>query len=391
MRIGTKVITAGRGTDRYSGAVNPPVYRTSTVLSGSIGDWEKKQAERAAGVPGMYYGRQGTLTTRSFEEAVAEIEGGDRAFVCPSGLAACIMSILAFVKTGDHILVTDSVYGPVRTFADTVLVRMGVETTYYDPHVGAGIKELMRHNTVVVYTEAPGSYTFEVQDVPAIAAAAHAAGAIVLMDNTWATPLYFRAFEHGVDVSIQAATKYVIGHSDAMLGLITTTRTHATAMERCIHAFGQITSPDDIYLAQRGLRTLHVRLERHWATGLKLARWLAAQEEVAQVVHPALPGDKGHELWKRDFLGASGLFCFSFRKLPPGAFEAFVDQLDLFHIGASWGGFESLVLPIDPASQRTATTWAPPGRTLRIHAGLEDPDDLMGDLSSALQKLRSLG
>lgn len=388
MKIGTKVITVARSAERFGGAVNPPVYRTSTVLSATIADWEKKQAERAAGVPGMYYGRQGTLTTRSFEEAVAEIEGGDRTFVCPSGLAACNMSILAFVKSGDHILITDSVYGPVRTFADTVLVRMGVKTTYYDPCIGAGIKELIRPNTTVVYTEAPGSHTFEVQDIPAIAAAAHAAGAVVLMDNTWATPVYFRAFEHGVDVSIQAATKYIIGHSDAMLGLITTNRTHAPAMESCIYTYGQITSPDDIYLAQRGLRTLALRLERHYATGVKMAQWLSEQDEVAQVVHPALPGDQGHALWKRDFLGASGLFCFSFKELPLDAVETFVDQLELFHIGASWGGFESLILPINPASQRTATTWAPPGKTLRIHAGLEDPDDLMEDLSSAFEKLR---
>ncbi|MGD9945404.1 MAG: PLP-dependent aspartate aminotransferase family protein, partial [Burkholderiaceae bacterium] len=240
-------------------------------------------------------------------------------------------------------------------------------------------------------TEAPGSLTFEMQDIPAIAAEAHAAGAVVLMDNTWATPLYFRAFEHGVDVSIQAATKYIVGHSDAMLGLVTTRQAHAAAMERCVHVYGQITSPDDAYVALRGLRTLHVRLERHWASGLKLARWLAEQEEVAEVVHPALPGDKGHELWKRDFLGASGLFCFSFKKLPPHAFEAFIDQLGLFHIGASWGGFESLVQPINPGSQRTATTWAPAGNSVRIHVGLEDADDLIDDLSGAFKKLRSFG
>lgn len=388
MKIATRVITAARSAERFGGAVNPPIYRTSTVLSSTIGDWEKKQAERAAGLPGMYYGRHGTLTTRSFEEAVAEIEGGDRAFVCPSGLAACNMAILAFVKSGDHILVTDSVYGPVRTFADSVLTRMGVETTYYDPCIGAGIKELIRPNTVVVYTEAPGSHTFEVQDIPAIAAVAHAAGAVVLMDNTWATPVYFRAFEHGVDVSIQAATKYIIGHSDAMLGLITTTSTHAPAMERCVYTYGQITSPDDIYLAQRGLRTLPLRLERHFSTGVKLAEWLSTQAEVAQVVHPALPGDKGHQLWKRDFLGASGLFCFTFKDLPSEAFEAFVDHLEFFHIGASWGGFESLILPIHPATQRTATTWTATGETVRIHAGLEDVDDLLEDLSSAFEKLR---
>lgn len=389
MRIGTKVITAGRDPDRYSGAVNPPVYRTSTVLSGTVADWQKRQATRAAGVPGMYYGRHGTLTTRDLEEAFAEIEGGHRSFVCPSGLAACIMSILAFVKSGDHILITDSVYGPVRTFADGPLVRMGVQTTYYDPLIGADIKKLIQPNTTVVYTEAPGSHTLEVQDIPAIAAEAHAAGAVVLMDNTWATPLFFRAFNHGVDVSIQAATKYVIGHSDAMLGLVTTTQQLSPAMERCVHEYGQITSPDDVYLAQRGLRTMQVRLERHWATGVRLARWLAEQREVSRVIHPALPEDKGHALWKRDFLGASGLFSVVFNDLPGAAVDAFIDELELFNIGASWGGFESLILPIDPTAQRTATKWAAPGKAVRIHAGLEDVDDLLEDMSNAFKALRS--
>lgn len=389
MRTATRIVNAGRHPDQYSGAVNPPVYRTSTVLSSTVGDWQARQAQRKAGVPGMYYGRHGTLTTRSLEEAIAEIEGGDRAFVCPSGMAACAMAILAFVKTGDHILVTDNVYGPVRIFADDVLVRMGVETTYFDPAAGGDIGKLIRPNTVLVYTEAPGSHTFEMQDIPAISAAAHAAGAVVLMDNTWATPLYFPAFERGVDVSIQAATKYVIGHSDAMLGLVTVKKAHEAEMERSIHAYGTITSPDDVYMAQRGLRTMHVRLERHWASGVKLAQWLAAQPEVAEVVHPALPGDKGHALWKRDFLGASGLFCFSFRDMPAALVDGFVDALQLFNIGASWGGFESLILPIAPASQRTATRWTQPGKTLRIHAGLEDADDLLEDLDSALRMLRS--
>jgi len=389
MRDETKIVHAGRDPQRYDGVVNPPVLHASTVLSRNLPEWEEKRRQFARGLPGTFYGLMGTATTRALEDALAELEGGYRAIVFPSGLAACVVPILAFVAAGDHVLITDSVYGPTRRFADGMLARLGVEVSYYDPLVGRGIEALMRPNTRVVFVESPGSLTFEVQDVPAIADVAHRHDAVVIMDNTWSTPLHFRAFEHGVDVSVQAATKYVGGHSDLILGTAAATERAWPALMQATYALGQCAAPDDIYLAQRGLRTMHVRLKRHWETGLALAEWLGKQPEVERILHPALPDDPGHALWKRDFRGACGLFGVVLKPVGRPALEAFFDGFALFGIGASWGGYESLVIPVDLTGIRTATRWPYQGPCLRLHAGLESPEDLIADLGAAFARLRA--
>ncbi len=388
MKDETKVVHAGRHPERFQGAVNPPVYHVSTVLSPNLADWEQKKKDFAAERPGMYYGRHGSPTIVAFEEAIAELEGGYRAMVFPSGLAACACAILSYVKAGDHVLVTDSAYGPTRRVGARLLKRFGVEAQFYDPLIGGGIAALMRPNTSVVVVEAPGSLTFEMQDIPAIAAAAHARGAVVVMDNTWATPLYFKAFAHGVDVSVQAATKYVVGHSDAMLGTVTVTKAAWPKLKETHIDLGQTAGPDDLYLAQRGLRTLATRLARHWESGLALAEWIARQPEVERVLYPALPSDPGYAVWKRDFIGASGLFGVVLKPARREAFAALIDGLALYGIGASWGGYESLVMPFDPREARSATQWPYPGPCFRIHAGLEAIDDLIADMDAGFRRLR---
>jgi cystathionine beta-lyase len=389
VRDDTKVIHSGRHPERFEGAVNPPVFHASTILSQSLEEWDRKKADRARGVPGTYYGRIGTPTTQALEEAIRELEGGECTVLVPSGLAACAVGLLSAVQAGDHVLITDNVYGPTRTFAVRVLARFGVETTFFDPMVGAGVAALMRDNTRAVVVESPGSLSFEVQDVPAIAAAAHARGATVLMDNTWATPLYFKPLAHGVDLSIQAATKYVVGHSDAMLGTITANERAAARLRAAHYELGQTVGPDDANLASRGLRTLAVRLARHWETGVRLAEWIARQPEVERVLHPALPSDPGHALWKRDFAGASGLFGVVLKPLARSAYAALIDSLALFGIGASWGGYESLIMPMSPGDTRSATPWTDPGPCFRIHAGLENVDDLLADLDTGFRRLRA--
>jgi len=389
MRDETKIVHGGRDPQRFEGVVNPPVLHASTVLSRNLVEWEEKRRRYAQGQPGTFYGLMGTAGTRALENALAELEGGHRAIVFPSGLAACVVPILAFVAAGDHVLITDSVYGPTRRFANGMLTRLGVEVTYYDPLVGRGIEALVRPNTRVVFVESPGSLTFEVQDVPAIAEVAHRHGAVVIMDNTWGTPLHFRAFEHGVDVSVQAATKYVGGHSDLILGTAAATEQAWPTLMHATYGLGQCAAPDDVYLAQRGLRTMHIRLKRHWETGLALAEWLGKQPEVERILHPALPGDPGHALWKRDFRGACGLFGVVLKPVGRPALEAFFDDFRLFGIGASWGGYESLVIPVDLAGIRTATQWPHEGPCIRLHAGLEAPEDLIADLDAAFARLRA--
>ncbi|MFM9886861.1 MAG: cystathionine beta-lyase [Burkholderiales bacterium] len=388
-RAETRIVHSGRHPEEWAGIVNPPIYRASTVLAPTVAALREKSARSARDERGIYYGRNGTPTTRSFEEAIADLEGGYRTLVYPCGLAACTGAMLSYLGAGDHVLITDNVYSPVRRFADRLLARYGVEVTYFDPLMGRGIAALFRPNTRLVYTEAPGSHTFEMTDVPALAAIAHERGAVVAMDNTWATPHYFRAFDHGVDISIQAATKYIVAHSDAMLGTVTTTE-KAWGNLRDTHVqMGFAASPDDIFLGLRGLRTLHVRLPRHWENGVQLAQWLQRQPEVERVLHPALPGDPGHAIWKRDFKGASGLFGVMLKAgVTQVAFESLIDGLELYGIGASWGGFESLVLPTDVAKNRTATKWAPPGPVFRIHAGLEHIDDLIADMNEGFSRLR---
>ena len=389
MQDPTKYVHLGRQPGRFSGAVNTPVIRASTILSETVAEWEQKKKDRAQGKPGVYYGLNGTPTRHLLEEALAELEGGYRCQLYPSGLAACTIPILGYVQTGDHILVTDSVYGPTRKFCDAHLKRLGVETTYYDPLIGAGVAALMRSNTRLVFVESPGSLTFEVQDIPAIAAVARARGAIVMMDNTWASPLYFKPFEHGVDVSIQATTKYIVGHSDVIMGSVTCTQEAWPRLKAVTGDFGQTASPDDCYLAARGMRTMAMRLPTHWSNGVALAQWLARQPEVERVLHPALPGDSGHALWQRDFKGACGLFGVAFKPIPRAACDALLDALELFGIGASWGGFESLATPYDPAELRSATRWTHAGPFVRVHAGLEHIDDLIADMAQGFERLRT--
>lgn len=383
----TKLIHAGRHPERFEGAVNPPVFHASTILSPTLADWERKAADRAREVPGTYYGRAGTPTTQALQEALAELEGAYRCVVFSSGLGACTGALLAYLAQGDHLLMADTVYGPTRHVATRLLKRYGVTTTFYDPCIGADIECLIQPNTKVVFAESPGSLTFEVQDIPAIAAAAHRHGAMVIMDNTWATPLYFKAFEHGVDVSIQAATKYVVGHSDAMLGTVSCNEKAWPQLKATHYDLGQTAGPDDLYLAQRGLRTMAVRLKQHGETGLQLAEWLSKRHEVERVLHPALPGDAGHALWKRDFSGASGLFGVALKPVKKAALAAFIDGLQFYGLGASWGGYESLIMPFNP--ERTAVKWPHEGPCVRIHAGLENVKDLIADLEHGFDRLNA--
>jgi cysteine-S-conjugate beta-lyase len=375
--VATLLASAGRDLAHDGVSVNPPVQRASTFVFRTLGAFE--QASKTP-FDGPFYGRVGTPTTFAFEQAMARLEGGHRSIACASGLAAITATFLAFLKAGDHCLVVDSVYGPARRLCDRTLARMGVETSYYDPAVGAGIEALLRPNTRLIYLESPGSGTFEVQDVPAIAAVARRHAIPTAIDNTWATPLFFRPLAHGVDVSIQAATKYVVGHSDAMLGVVTTTEAVYPDLRRATQDLGGCAGSEECNLGLRGLRTLDVRLARHHASGITVARWLAGRPEVTRVLHPALPDCVGHALWARDFSGASGLF--SCVMAPGFALHAFVDALQHFKIGFSWGGFESLVLPAHPET-RQHPRWVEPGPVLRFHVGLEDPSDLVADLGQA--------
>jgi cysteine-S-conjugate beta-lyase len=371
----TRLVTAGRDPEAQHGFVNPPVYHASTVLYPTA---EDQVAHRAR----YQYGRRGTPTTEALETALRELEGEDCAGVAllPSGLSAISTALLAVAGAGDHILISDSVYRPTRNFCDGVFKRMGVETIYYDPLIGDGIATLFRPNTKAVFVEAPGSQSFEMQDIPAIAKVAHNKGAVVLMDNTWATPLYFHAFEKGVDLSIQAGTKYIGGHSDIMFGCISANAATIAKLKDTVRLLGLCVGPDDVFLALRGLRTMAVRLARHYQSGLTIARWLSRRPEVARVLHPALESDPGHAIWKRDFTGASGLFSIVLKPMPEKAVYAFMNALALFGMGFSWGGFESLAILFDCTEYRTATKWTPGGPTLRIHIGLEDTGDLIADL-----------
>jgi len=388
MNKDSELIHAGRDAGAFGGAVNPPVYRVSTVLHPSVAALE---ASGAAPFEGMSYGRYGTPTTFAFEAAVAAVEGGTGTIATSSGLTAITGTLLALLKAGDHLLVADSVYFPTRKFCDRALSRLGVETTFYDPLIGTGIAALFRPNTRLVFVESPGSLTFEVQDVAAIAAIAHARGALVVADNTWGV-LNFQPFRHGVDVSLQSCTKYVAGHSDAMLGAIITADERLwLKLKRSIVTYGNSPGSDEVYLGLRGLRTLAVRLRRHAATALALAEWLAARPEVERVLYPPLPSDPGHALWSRNFTGACGLFGVILKPAPKPAVDAMLDGFEHFKLGYSWGGFESLVLPTGrDAVVRTATAWDPAGPMVRFHAGLEHPDDLFADLERGLARLRNV-
>jgi cystathionine beta-lyase len=386
MKLRTRLAQRGRVARSRPGTVNLPVARASTVTFASVAEMREVQRRFDADEPVPTYGMLNMPIRVAFEEMMVELEGGHRAATLPTGLAANVVAILACVKGGDHILVTDSVYQPVRRFCLRQLARMGVETTFYDPRVGAGIAQLMKPNTKMVYVESPGSHTFEMQDIPAIAREAHARGAAVIHDNAWATGVFCRSFDHGVDIVVQPCTKYPAGHSDVIIGAVVASEEYWPAVRDASRDYGQHASPDDIFLAMRGMRTLEVRLRHHEKAGLHVARWLRRHPAVARVLHPGLEDDPGHAIWKRDYLGCSGLFGVELKPCGDGELAAFIDSLELFALGYSWGGFESLVVPQNIQKSRSVQPWQG-GPLIRLHVGLEDADDLCADLAQALERI----
>ncbi|HWV96894.1 MAG TPA: cystathionine beta-lyase [Xanthobacteraceae bacterium] len=377
----TQLTQLGRAPSKHAGMVNIPVYRGSTILASTLEEWESR---KSADNPMANYGRFGSPLSRALEAAICELEGGYGSILFPSGLSACTHTLLGLLQAGDHLLITDNVYGPTRIFAEQVLKRLKIQVEYFDPADVSDLTRRLTDRTRVVYLESPGSMTFEMQDVPALATAAHAVGALVVLDNTWGTPLYFKPFAHGVDVSVHAATKYIVGHSDALLGIATANERAWPALQASAHHFGEIAGPDDIFLALRGLRTLAVRMQRHWENGVKLAQALALHPAVERVLHPALPDHPGHAIWRRDFEGASGLFGVQLKPMTKTQLSCFFKALRLFGIGLSWGGYESLALLVDPLPARCASAAIDGGPLLRIHAGLESVQDLIADMSQAL-------
>jgi cystathionine beta-lyase len=378
LKPATRLIATARDYSEH-GVVSPAVYHASTIL------YPTYQALKERKQP-YQYGRRGTPTSRAVETAIATLENGFASKIAPSGLAAITTTLLSFLKPGDHLLIPDSVYAPARAFCDTILKNWGVVTEYYDPLLGGAISAFIRASTRIVYCESPGSLTMEVQDVRAIAEAAHKAQALVVVDNTWSGGRYFNVFSHGGDISVHAATKYIVGHSDAMMGAVTCSEATWPRFKEGYESLGQFAGPDDMYLTLRGLRTIDVRLERHMKSALKIADWLKGRAEVTEVLYPALPGARGHELWKRDFTGASGLFSVVLKPQSEEALGRFLDGLELFSMGYSWGGFESLCVPFKP--HRTAKPWTREGTALRFHIGLEDPDDLIADLAAGFERLK---
>jgi len=377
-KAATRLVHSGRDRDLAGPFVNPPVVHASTVLFETVDDMEHARQRYS-------YGRIGTPTTDALEATMNDLEGSDGTALVPSGLTAASLALLSCLSAGERVLIVDSVYGPVRRFADHFLKRMGIEVTYFDPALGAdAVAALFTANTRALYLESPGSLTFEMQDIAALAAAARARGITVLADNTWATPLYFRALDHGVDLSIHSGTKYLGGHSDVMFGTVSARGEHWKKLRDLQRWMGLHLAPDDAFLALRGLRTLAARLPVHASSALKIARWLEARPEVARVLYPALPSDPGHALWQRDMTGASGLFALVFRGWERARAARFVDDLTLFGIGASWGGFESLATV--PTIVRTAKPWRAEGAVVRLHIGLDDSDDLIADLEAALDQ-----
>lgn len=385
MKKDTVIATTGRDKKYTHGAVNTPVYHASTLTFETVKEMKQSWVDRHKG--GLSYGRRGNPTTYALEQAMCDLEEADGCFLYPSGLAAITGAILSFAKTGDHILMVDGVYQPARSLCDSLLKNLGIETTYYDPMIGAGIADLIQDNTRIIFVEAPCSVTMEIQDIPALSTAAHARGVLVMMDNTWATPLHFKPYDHGVDLSIHALTKYVVGHSDAMVGCVTTRAEHSQQLFDMSYQMGYCLSPDDAYLALRGLRTLKVRLKQHEQNALKVANWLADRPEVDHIRHPAFDSCPGHDIWARDFTGANGLFSFVLKQGHEPATTALMEGMKHFKMGFSWGGYESLILAyhgID--SYRTASGWDAPGPLVRLHVGLEDPDDLIDDLEQAFER-----
>lgn len=380
----TKLVTSGRRKEWTHGIVNPPVYRASTCIFETYKEMRERVADPAA--RHLFYGRKGTPTQWSLEDALTELEGGAGTMLYPSGMGAITGAMLAFVKAGDHILINDSIYEPTRTFADGMLKNMNISTTYYDPMIGSGIKDLMQENTTLVVAEAPGSLTFEVQDLPATIAAAKDHRARVIVDNTWATPLFLNPLAMGADVVVHAITKYIGGHSDVMMGSATANSSSFKQLRRTAYQLGQTVSADDAALALRGLRTLGVRLQQHEESALKIAAWLSDHPMVETVLHPALASCPGHETWQRDFNGSCGLFSFILKGGDYPDTAALVDEMQLFKMGFSWGGYESLILPSDPRACRSATPWQSAGPVIRLHIGLESVDDLITELDEGLKR-----
>ncbi|UDL95139.1 cystathionine beta-lyase [Lichenihabitans sp. PAMC28606] len=377
----SRLIHAGRDPEEQHGFVNTPIYRGSTVLYDNVAQLQNRERR-------FTYGTKGTPTTEALETAWSELAGAAGTVLTPSGLAAVTVALMSVLGSGDHILVTDSAYLPTRHFCDTMLRRFGVSTTYYDPLIGTRIADLFQPNTRAVLVEAPGSQTFEMQDIPAIAEAAHAHDICVIMDNTWATPLFFPPHARGVDIAIEAGTKYLSGHSDLLLGLTSANAAYWPKLRETFDAFAICAGPEDVFLGLRGLRSMDLRLREAERQALAMAHWFDSREEVRQVLHPALPSHPGHAIWKRDFLGSSGLFSIILEPASTDAVAAMLDGLELFGMGFSWGGYESLVIPFDPTTYRTATSWNPGGPTLRFQIGFEDLADLQADLDRGFARLR---
>ncbi|MCW8345064.1 cystathionine beta-lyase [Vibrio sp. ZSDZ65] len=383
----TKFVTAGRDKKWTNGVVNPPVQRASTVVFNTVAEKNHATINRAKQT--LFYGRRGTNTHFAFQDAMTEIEGGAGCALYPCGTAAISNAILAFVETGDHILMVDTCYEPTRDFCNTIMKKMGIETTYYDPTIGAGIRDLIQPNTKILFLESPGSVTMEVQDVPTMAAIAKEQDVIVMLDNTWGAGVNFSPFDFGVDISIQAATKYIVGHSDVMLGTAVASEKYWDQLREQSYLMGQCVSPDDAYLGLRGIRTLDVRLRQHAENSLTVAKWLEERPEVDHVRHPALETCPGSEFYHRDFTGGNGLFSFVLKTSYPRATTAFLDGMSHFSMGYSWGGFESLVLANEPKSFNSLRTVAHPnftGTLIRLHIGLEDVNDLLVDLDAAFTR-----
>ncbi len=384
MKKETLVTTIGREPYKNSGVVNPPVYRASTILFHTLEEFEN--CESGDGIYPLVYGRSGTPSTRALEESLATLDGADHAIVTSSGQAALVVGLMGILSHGDHVLITDNVYGSIRKFCKYELARFGVEITFFDPMID-DITPLLKANTKMVYCEAPGSLTFEVQDIKKIAKAAHAHGAVVMVDNTWATPLYLCAKDVGADITVHSCTKYLSGHSDLVMGLVTCSKKYFPQLRRVFRNLGSSPGSEEVYLVARGLRTLPTRLKQHQETGIALAKWFEKRPEVAKVLHPAFASCPGHENWKRDFKGASGLFGVLLKPYPHKALAAMMDDMKLFGMGFSWGGYESLMIPFVP--ERTASKWKHDGICLRVNAGLEHIDDLIADLEAGFKRLNA--
>jgi cysteine-S-conjugate beta-lyase len=382
LRRRSRLVNLGRDAEFSQGFINVPAFRGSTVLYPDVATL-KNRAQR------FTYGTRGTPTTEALCSAWTDLSGAAGTVLVPSGLAAVIVALMTALSAGDHLLVTDSVYEPSRAFADKALRRFGIETSYYDPTIGAGIDALIRPNTKAVLAESPGSQTLEVQDIPAIAEVTHSRGACMILDNTWATPLFFSPHAHGVDLAIEAGTKYLSGHADLLLGLVSANAQWFERLHRTVHLMAIPPGAEDVFLALRGLRTMELRLREAERQGLALAQWLSARPEVLRVIHPALPDHPGHALWQRDYSGASGLFSIVLKPASEAAVAAFIDGLELFGIGYSWGGYESLALPFDCTAVRTATRFSPGGPTVRFSVGIEDIEDLKADLERGFARLRA--